>query len=141
MTARETTEAARGRATLSMRQPLRCREVGAPRHSAPEGPVVAAAEIEIRMRNARGRQCGREVTVLLLEGVVAARVEPEVRLVVAERRRYRREQVEGCVRRAPRERPTEDGVVVHRALVPRPALDERELLRRMQGHVDRPVAA
>ena len=102
---------------------------------------MAAAEIEIPMRNARGRQCGREVTVLLLEGVVAAGVEPEVRLVAAERRRNGPEQVERRIRRQPRERPTEDRVIVRRALVPRPALDERELQRCMHGDVDRPIAS
>src|SRR5713226_279813 len=65
MTARETIAADAGRTTLSMRQPLRRSEVRAPGHPAPEPPVVSTAELEVDVRNVRGRQGLREDTVLL----------------------------------------------------------------------------
>ena len=102
---------------------------------------MPARELLVAVGNPLALQGGGELAVLSSQRIPAARVEPVGRVRRPQRRSDRRQRVEGRVRVHLGERAAEDRVVVRRALVPRPALDDVELAGVVEGDVDRALPA
>src|SRR6266849_974261 len=129
------------RATLTMREPRGCRQIGDACVVAPDRPVVAAVDEPVLVRQAERGELACECRVLLAEVVGRARVEPEVRAKPAQARRGPPYKESRVVRRQELEVRTEDRAQLVRLLVSRPALDDGELAWVVNRYVDRAVAA
>src|SRR5581483_2879878 len=108
-------------------------EIGVRRVPAPESPVVPPADDTQAVRDALAREERRECEVLSEEAVVAARVQPEEDVGAGQRRCRPAKRVERRVPHEQRSAVSEDGRDRVGFLVARPALDETELARMVDG--------
>src|SRR5579875_3331662 len=128
------------RATLTMEAAGRG-EIGGHGLLAPERPVVPAARLEVAVRDVEPGQLAGEGPVLQAELVAAAGVDPEVRAAGSQLGRNPRQHGHRVVLRQQLQAGAEDRADRVGALVPRPALDDAELVRAVEGDVDRAVPA
>jgi len=120
------------RAALRMSKPLSGNEIGGPCVVPPERPVVTAVHLEVAVGDSRSRELTGERGVLLVQRIRRARVEPEVRTELPQRRRDPWKQETGIVRgERPQVRP-EDRADLVGPLVARPRFDDGELARMVE---------
>src|SRR5437588_2512663 len=108
---------------------------------APERPVVAAVHDEVPMPQVQARQRPCEAVVLLQLAVTGAAVEPEVRVLSPQQLRDARDRQLRAVAVQDRLALPEDRRNRVGLLVTRPALDDAELARMVQGDVEGAVPA
>src|ERR1700730_7885844 len=129
------------RATLTMREPSCCREIGACSVRAPDRPGVAPDDKLVRVGHVQCSELICERRVLQPVPICRARVEPEIGTDLSQPGRRVSHEKPWIVRGQELETPSEDRVQLVGTHVPRPALDDRELARMLNRDVDRAITA
>src|SRR5579862_140236 len=141
LAANATASASGTEAALRSMQPPRGGEQRIGGVSAPQRPVVAAADDAVAVTDVDVREERRELRVLLLEVVAGAAVEPDVRVRVAQLRGGGVERQQRAVVREGRGVVTEDRAEWVGTFVAGPALEHLELAGVVDADVDRAVPA